>query len=106
MTSFHFTIQEAITHDVNPAVAEVVHKKPGPPYLVKKTHNTIELEWSKLKEGEEKLQSYTILYSEVDGVSDNWNAVTTQGGMESKIVSGLAPQKVYTFKVRAEYLRW
>ena len=92
-------MQEATTHETL-----VAKKKPGRPYLVKKTHNTVKLKWSKPKEGTEKLQSYTILYSEIDDLSDHWNTVTTQGAVEFEILSGLAGSKVYSFKVRAEYL--
>ena len=36
------------------------------PYLVKETHNTIELKWSNPQQGMEKHELYTILYSEID----------------------------------------
>ena len=92
-------MQEATTHETL-----VAKKKPGRPYPVMTTHNTVKLKWSKPKEGTEQLQSYTILYSEIDDLSDHWNTVTTQGAVEFEIVSGLAGSSVYSFKVRAEYL--
>ena len=96
--------QEAKTRGKNTVVTRNDDKKPGRPHLVQKTHNTIELKWFKPKEGTEKLRSYTILYSEADDMSDQWSTVTTHGAVESKIVDGLAGRKVYSFKVRAEYL--
>ena len=51
-------MQEHITH----AVANGAMK----PYLVRTTHNTIELKWSSPQEEMEKHQSYTILYSEIN----------------------------------------
>ena len=93
-----------MTHGKKAVVTRKDDRKPGCPYLVKKTHNTIELKWSKPKEGTEKLRSYTILHSEADDLSDQWSMVTTQGAVESQIIDGLAGRKVYSFKVRAEYL--
>ena len=53
-----FSGQEPITD----AVANGAMK----PYLVKKTHNTIELKWCNPQQGMEKHQSYTVLYSEIN----------------------------------------
>ena len=58
LTVSYSHVQEPITH----AVANGAMK----PYLVRTTHNTIELKWSSPQEEMEKHQSYTILYSEIN----------------------------------------
>ena len=78
-------------------------KKPGKPKLVKKTHNTIQLKWSKPENGAENIRGYAILFSDIDDMTDQWNTRMTQGAKESIVVDGLAAKTVYSFKVRAEY---
>ena len=78
-------------------------KKPGVPIPQKKTHNTIKLTWPPPKEGNQNIQSYTVLFSEADDFSDQWNTSKTKGAEESLVISGLASRKVYSFKVRADY---
>ena len=97
-------MEETVAHERNTDIARKDDKKPGVPCPQEKTHNTISLKWAKPKEGNANIQLYTVLYSEAEDFSEQWNTSKTKGAKESLVVRGLAGRKVYSFKVCAEYL--
>ena len=76
--------------------------RPGKPRASKVTHNSVDLNWLYPKSGSVGVKFYSVLYHRMDDVSGEWQTTRTQGSQTEVIVSGLAANAFYCFKVRAE----
>ena len=77
--------------------------QPGKPNLVKVTHNSITLQWSKSDRAVSAIQYYTILYQRclIDD-RDHWTVFKTSNTQPNATLSNLDPKTAYVFKLRAE----
>ena len=76
--------------------------QPGKPRASKMTHNCVALEWDKPKQGSDIVKHYTVLYRRSDDFKGAWITSKKSFSQENANLTGLAPKKIYTFKVRAE----
>ena len=74
--------------------------QPGVPHASNKTHNSLQLSWSKPKYGSDSVQSYTVSYHSVDDPPDQWSTQTSSE--ECAVLTNLTPGSLYHFKVTAE----
>ena len=74
--------------------------QPGVPHASNKTHNSLQLSWSKPKYGSDSVQSYTVSYHSVDDPPDQWSTQTSSE--ECLVLTKLTPGSLYHFKVTAE----
>ena len=78
---------------------------PGRPQVSNVTHDSLELNWNKPKHGSETIQLYTVLYKSSASDVNDWTIHrpgTSCQQKEHATLSGLIPNTVYYFKVRAE----
>ena len=110
-TMYHFKVNAeikaawrhhiALTSDLS----DPVQTRPSPvppsrPVPCKITHNTVELEWSKAKYGEYKVDRYIVYCWKTSNTQDVRKKITWN---TSVVVSGLTAETKYTFKVDAEF---
>ena len=79
----------------------IIPSKPGKPKASNITHNSIQLEWIKPKEGAHNITSYTVLYHSTSDPPDTWSeheAVTN----EEALLPQLSENMMYCFKIRSE----
>ena len=74
--------------------------EPGKPHASNITHNSLRLTWKKPKHGAELVQSYTITFHSPGVKTVTVTSTCTQ--QEYADLSGLTPNTIYTFNVRAE----
>ena len=93
------------------SLAIETHSRPPPsqpskPYFLSVSHDTVVLNWSRSKPnfGAKDVKYYTVSYYEVDDCyfPDKWKTKKTAGPQESVTVTGLRPNALYCFHVRAE----
>ncbi|CAF0821513.1 unnamed protein product [Rotaria sordida] len=80
-----------------------IPSKPGKPYSINITSDSISLEWTKPERGFNSINKYKVLYC-IDGNNqeDNkWNEVTTDTLIEKKTISNLAVNTLYVFKIQS-----
>ena len=74
--------------------------QPGKPTTTKKTHNSMQLKWSKPEHGATIVHSYVVHYRSMDDPSDQWSTQTSSE--ECLVLTKLTPGSLYHFKVTAE----
>ncbi|CAF0939829.1 unnamed protein product [Rotaria sordida] len=80
-----------------------IPSKPGKPYSINITSDSISLEWTKPERGFNSINKYKVLYC-IDGNNqeDNkWNEITTDALIEKKTISNLAVKTLYIFKIQS-----
>ena len=81
--------------------------RPGKPSAFSVTHDSIQLQWSKAQYGSQNVKFYTVSYHEVNNPPNpesQWKEIKMDCAKESTVVSDLAAQTMYIFKVHAEFL--
>ena len=73
--------------------------QPGKPTTTKKTHNSLQLKWSKPEHGATIVSSYVVHYRSMDDPSDQWSTQTSSE--ECLVLAKLTPGSLYTIKVTA-----
>ena len=87
-----------------PIQTDLVSVAPGKPIVSSKSHNSIQLQWSKAQYGEQDVDFYTISCHETkDSPELESKKVKTEGAKQSATVGDLDPQTEYCFKVHAEF---
>ncbi|CAF1519844.1 unnamed protein product [Didymodactylos carnosus] len=77
-----------------------IASKPGKPIETGVTSQSITLKWSKPNYGSQSVQQYKIYYQK--NPDDQWTQVsTTEDPTESSVISNLAPETTYRFKIQA-----
>ena len=89
---------------INDPITTKLTSKPGKPSPLKVNEDSIELQWTKPKEGADNITSYTIFYiseSKSDSsTSVEWNEQRTHSHDERAVVDELLDRTTYYFKVR------
>ena len=80
----------------------IVPSKPGQPEASNRTHNSIQLKWTKPEQGAHNITSYTIFYRSTSDPHDQWMQQKTSTAEERATVSQLSEKNTYIFKVRPE----
>ena len=75
--------------------------QPGKPTATKVTHDSIALKWEKPEHGADDVKYYILNYYALDQ-QDRWFTYKRLGSQASVCLTGLQPQTIYMFKVRAE----
>ena len=75
--------------------------QPSKPRATSITHDSVQLEWTKPKQGAHNI-SYTILYRSADDPPDQWIKWKAKTDEERVTVSQLSEKTVYYFKVQPE----
>ena len=73
--------------------------RPGKPWAIDVSHNTIELQWTKPSNRIKSITSYTVLHRCYQ--FDPWSSHTTTGSQESALLTNLVPKRSYHVKVQA-----
>ena len=76
--------------------------KAGKPTATNVTHNSVELSWSCPSSDTMNIKYYLVLFHRTDNPSEYWQTQRTESAQPSLVVSGLAANGVYCFKVRAQ----
>ena len=74
--------------------------QPGKPETMRKTHNSLQLKWTKPEHGASLVSSYTVHCCSENCPPDQWNTKTSSE--ECLVLTKLAPGSLYHFKVTAE----
>ena len=101
---YHFKVTAESTVGSSPE-SEVGEERlppdqPGKPETTKKTHNSLQLKWSKPELGATIVSSYVIHYRSEDDQPDQWSTQTSSE--ECLVLTKLTPGSLYHFKVTAE----
>ena len=75
--------------------------QPGKPETMRKTHNSLQLKWTKPEHGASLVSSYTVYCCLENSPSDQWNT-KTNSNEECLVITKLTPGSLYHFKVTAE----
>ena len=81
----------------------IIPSKPGKPQVINATHYSIQLEWTKPKEGSHNISSYTILYRSASDPSGQWILWKTEVAEEKATLTQLSEKTEYYFKVMPRY---
>ncbi|CAF1333237.1 unnamed protein product [Didymodactylos carnosus] len=77
-----------------------IASKPGKPIATGVTHQSITLKWSKPNCSSQSVQQCKIYYQK--NPDDQWTQLsTTEDSTESSVISNLAPETTYRFKIQA-----
>ena len=80
----------------------IIPGKPGKPRVSNVTHNSIQLEWTKPKEGAYNVTTYVVFYRHISNPPDEWTKVKTTTAEERVTVSDLLETTIYEFKIQPE----
>lgn len=97
----HYNVINLMPHQTD-TIVQV--SKPGQPKALNVTHCTIDLEWSKPKQGIHNVKSYTIFYRLATNPSAQWMPYKTETAAQKATVLQLSENSTYLFKVRAKLL--
>ena len=78
----------------------IIPSKPGKPKCINSTNESIEIEWTKPKQGAHNITSYTVLYCSAGDPSNQWIQHKIKSTIEKLTVSGLSEYTSYFFKIR------
>ena len=81
----------------------IIPSKPGKPTASNVTHNSIQLEWAKPRQGAHNVTSYVIFYRLASDPPDRWIQLRTGAAEEKFTVSRLSENTVYSFKIQLDY---
>ena len=101
---YHFkvTAESAVGSSPESEVGEerLPPDQPGKPEIIKKTHNSLQLKWTKPEHGASLVSLYTVHCCSENGPPDQWNTKTSSE--ECLVLTNLTPGSLYHFKVTAE----
>ena len=89
-----------------PILTDLKSIAPGKPIVSSKSHNGIQLQWSKAQYGEQDVDFYTISCHETKDLPElesHCKKVKTECAEQFATVSNLLPQTSYRFKVHAKF---
>ena len=81
----------------------IIPSMPSKPKASSVTHNSIQLEWTKPREGAHNVTSYVIFYQCLSDIPDKWNRFETNTDEETVTVSNLQQNTTYHFKLQPKY---
>ena len=76
--------------------------KPGKPRALNVLGDSIELEWTKPKEGAHNITSYTVFYRSTSDPPDQWKEKKSKTSKERIVFSQMSEKTTYLFKVQPE----
>ena len=99
---FKVTAESAAGPSPASEVCEVrlLPNQPGKPHTIKKTHNSVRLEWTKPERCEHTI--YSICYRSVDDPPDEWTRISSNKDCTYIVLTKLTPGTQYYFKVAAQ----
>ena len=97
---FKVKVKTAIGSSGESDISEVMlpTDQPGKPWITRRTHNSIQVQWSKPREGAETVKSYTIVYYTDHSDQKYSSTIVPQ---EYFSLPSLEPNTFYYFKVQA-----
>ena len=104
-THYYFKVTAESAAGSSPASevceARLLPDQPGKPHATSKTHNSVQLEWTKPEHCAHIINIYCICYRSVDDPTDKWKRISSNKDCAFTITK-LTPGTQYYFKVAAQ----